>query len=147
LAIVDQDINITLKNKTTKLLMPYLYSETRDKLSFNIEDFFKWYTYGIWLGLMSYYVSYISYYNALNDDGNTFGLWQFSMSSYFSMALINVVLAGMYIGSWNVMWIIVYIIHIILFYPGWVFIYNEWPYSHIYKNQLDFYSYTLFFFT
>ena len=31
-----------------------------------------------------------------------------------------------------------------MFYPGWVFVYNEWPQSAIYQNQLDFYSHTHF---
>lgn len=53
----------------------------------------------------------------------------------------------MYIGAWNVAWLIIYFIHIILFYPGWVFVYNEWPLSNVYKNQLDLYSYSLFYLT
>ena len=34
-----------------KLLMPYLYSETRDKFSFNLKDFAVWYIYGVYVGV------------------------------------------------------------------------------------------------
>lgn len=35
-------------------------------------------------------------------------------------------------------------LHVTLFYPGWVLLYNEWPDSHIYQSHLDFYSDPIF---
>ena len=39
LASYDQDMPLVPRNMTDKLLMPYLYSETRDHYAFNITDF------------------------------------------------------------------------------------------------------------
>jgi len=47
LAVYDQDINIRLDRMKDKLLLPYLYAETRDKTSFNLKEFIIWYAYGI----------------------------------------------------------------------------------------------------
>lgn len=58
--------------------MPYLYSETREKVAFNLRYFVKWYLYGIYVGVMVFYVSFYSYLNSINEDGKNFGLWQFS---------------------------------------------------------------------
>ena len=53
----------------------------------------------------------------------------------------------MHIQAWT--WVAVFfnVLHVVLFYPCWVFLYNEWPFSNIYKNELDFYSYGLFWLT
>jgi L-asparagine transporter-like permease len=93
---------------------------------------------------MIYYISYYSYLNSINDDGQTFGLWQFSFAPYVAICVINLLFLAMYIQAYSIAPVIFYFIHIILFYPGWMFVYNEWKDSAIYKNQLDFYSYGLF---
>jgi magnesium-transporting ATPase (P-type) len=146
-AVYDQDIDWSLKDKTTKLLLPYLYWETRDKVAFKINYFIKWYMYGVYVGVMVYYISFYSYLNSINEDGRNFGLWQFSFWSYVAIVVINLAFMGIYIQAWSIGPLLFYFIHIILFYPGWMFLYNEWKDSHVYKNQLDFYSYGLFWIT
>lgn len=46
-ACYDQDINPKLKDKKTKLLLPYMYTETREKTAFNVKDFVTWYGYAL----------------------------------------------------------------------------------------------------
>lgn len=84
-AVYDQDINPRLKDKTTKLLLPYLYSETREKVAFTVKDFVIWYFYGAYVGVMNYYISYYAYLGAMTDEGKTFGLWQFSFCPYVAV--------------------------------------------------------------
>lgn len=122
-----------------------MYTETREKGSFTVKYFVKWYFYGAFVGVAVYYVTFYSYLYADNTNGKNFSLWQISFCSYIAICLINLTWVGMYIQTWNRLAILLYVIHIIVFYPGWVFIYNEWPNSYIYKNQLDFYSYGLFY--
>lgn len=54
---------------------------------------------------------------------------------------------GIYIQAWSIAPLIFYFIHIILFYPGWVFVYDQWPDSRVYKNQFDLYGHLLFWLT
>ena len=142
--VYDQDIDCTLKSKQTKLLLPYLYTETRDKTAFNLRDFFLWYFYGIYSGIAIYYFSFYSYMYAIDSDGQTFGLWQFSFAPYISIWVVNLAIVSLYIQAWSWATFVFYSIHIVLFYPGWMYIYNEWPQSNVYKSQFDFYSYGLF---
>jgi hypothetical protein len=51
LAVYDQDVNCDGKDPTERLLMPYLYAETRDKTSFNLTDFLCWYLFGFYVGV------------------------------------------------------------------------------------------------
>ena len=143
-AVYDQDIDSSLQNKQTKLLLPYLYTETRENMALSIKDFIIWYSYGIYSGVAWYYFSYYSYYNAIDRNGQTFGLWQFSFAPYVSICIINLSIVSTYIQAWSWATLIFYFVHIIMFYPGWVFIYNEYPLSDVYKNELDFYSYSIF---
>lgn len=84
-AVYDQDINPRLKDKTTKLLLPYLYAETREKVAFSVKDFVIWYFYGAYVGVMNYYISYYAYIGSMTEDGKTFGLWQFSFTPYVAV--------------------------------------------------------------
>lgn len=143
-AVYEQDIDWSLKNKQTKLLLPYLYTETRETVALSIKDFIVWYLYGVYAGVALFYVSYYSYENAIDSDGNTFGLWQFSFAPYVSICIINISIVSLYIQAWNWCTMVFYSIHVIWFYPGWVYIYNEYPLSDVYKSQFDFYSYGLF---
>ncbi|CAI2358915.1 unnamed protein product [Moneuplotes crassus] len=144
LAVGDIDIDPSLKDKTTKLLLPYLYAETRDHLSFNITNFVTWYFYGFAAGSMNFFVSYYTFLNAVEVGGKSFGLWQFSMTSYVAVIAIHLGLVGLLVGAWH--WVLIFIlaVHIVLFYPGWVFIYNEFPDSYIRWNQLEFYNHLNF---
>ncbi|CAI2358814.1 unnamed protein product [Moneuplotes crassus] len=143
-AVADIDINPNLKDKTTKLLLPYLYAETRDHLSFNITNFVTWYFYGLGVGAMNFFVSYYSYLNAVEVGGKSFGLWQFSFTTYIAVVATHLGFIAIYIGAWN--WIVVFVfaLHIVIFYPGWAFAYNELPGTHITGNQLEFYNHLNF---
>lgn len=101
MAASDIDINPGLKNKTNKLLLPYVYSETRDHLSFNVPNFVTWYFYGLYVGAMNFFVSYFSFLNAVEADGKSFGLWQFSFVPYISSVAIHLAYVGMFVGAWN----------------------------------------------
>ena len=143
-AVYDQDIDSSLKSKQTKLLLPYLYTETRENVKLSLKDFAIWYLYGVYAGVALFYFSYYSYYNAIDSNGDTFGLWQFSFAPYVAIWIINLSIVSIYIQAWSCATLVFYFVHIILFYPGWVFIYNEYPLSDVYKSELDFYSYGLF---
>ena len=143
-AVYDTDLDPKLTNKTTKLLLPYLYAETRDVTSFNIKEFVIWYFYGLAVGTMNFFVSYYSFIHQSIQSGKTFGLWQISFTPYIAVVIIHLTYVGLMVGSWNNGFVLIYIIHILIFYPIWVFAYNEWPQSYIYKIQFDFYSHLHF---
>ena len=147
LAVYDQDISPSSNNNQKQLLMPYLYSEMRDKLWLSYRDFFIWYFYAIYSAIAIFYINYYSYYKSISEDGYTFGFWQVSFTWYFAIWAVNYLIVLVKIQAWNYVTLIFFAIHLLLFYPGWVFLYNEWPLSNIYKNELEFYNYGLFWLT
>ena len=82
-AVYDQDVSPDMKNKQKLLLMPYLYAEMRDKLKLSYKNFFIWYLYACSSSIAIFFINFYCYYNSINDNGYTFGLWQISFTWCF----------------------------------------------------------------
>lgn len=99
--IYETDINPNLEDKTTNLLLPYLYEEGRRIEMFEFFKFLKWYAYCGYVGAVNYLINYFSYYNAVVGKGQSFGFWQFSFTSYTTIMGINLIIVGNYVRTWN----------------------------------------------
>ena len=73
LGVADRDIEFNLKDNTIKLLLPYLYDESRTKV--NQRQFVYWYSYGFYLSIVCFFVAYYGYDFALAPDGLIFDFW------------------------------------------------------------------------
>ena len=75
-AVADRDIKFDNKDNVIKLLLPYLYSESRSKV--NQKQFFQWYLYGIYCSLVCFFVPYLAYEYAISHDGLILDFWHFT---------------------------------------------------------------------